>query len=65
MRDQVLNFCRALQGSEPLLITATDAIASVDVIAAAYASIAEGRRIDVPEAVVRAVDAASSGSQVA
>ena len=65
MREQVLNFCRALQGSEPLLITATDAIASVDVIAAAYASIAEGRRIDVPEAVVRAVDAASSGSQVA
>ncbi len=38
LRCQVENFCRAVQGREQLLITAEDAVASVDVIEAAYAS---------------------------
>jgi predicted dehydrogenase len=38
MRAQVGNFCGALQGREELLITAEDALASVAVIEAAYAS---------------------------
>jgi predicted dehydrogenase len=38
MRAQVANFCGALQGREELLITAEDALASVAVIEAAYAS---------------------------
>jgi predicted dehydrogenase len=37
-RRQVDNFARALAGEEPLVITAEDAIASVEVIQAAYAS---------------------------
>jgi predicted dehydrogenase len=39
MRAQVENFCRALHGQEPLLITAEDAIASVAVIEQAYNSL--------------------------
>jgi predicted dehydrogenase len=39
MRAQVQNFCGALQGREQLLITAEDAVASVAVIEAAYASL--------------------------
>ena len=35
---QVTNFARAIRGAEPLLITADDAIASVEVIEAAYRS---------------------------
>lgn len=35
---QVTNFARAIRGEEPLLITADDAIASVEVIEAAYRS---------------------------
>lgn len=38
MRAQVANFCGALQGREELLISAEDAVASVAVIEAAYAS---------------------------
>jgi predicted dehydrogenase len=38
LRRQVENFCGALLGREQLLITAEDAIASVEVIEAAYAS---------------------------
>jgi predicted dehydrogenase len=41
MRRQVANFCGALHGREQLLITAEDALASVAVIEAAYASMAE------------------------
>lgn len=38
-RSQLLNFARAILGQETLLITAEDAIASVEVIEAAYASL--------------------------
>lgn len=37
-RRQIENFCGAVRGDEPLLITAADALASVQVIEAAYAS---------------------------
>lgn len=56
LRGQVENFGAALQGREPLRITAADAIASVEVVQAAYASI--GRDHWVPVAVD---DATSSG----
>ena len=42
MCSQVQNFCGALRGTEPLAITAADAIASVQVIAAAYRSLELG-----------------------
>jgi predicted dehydrogenase len=38
MVDQVRNFCRAFTHGEPLLISTLDALASVEVIAAAYSS---------------------------
>jgi predicted dehydrogenase len=38
-RSQIENFCKAIRKEEPLLITAEDAIASVEVIEAAYASL--------------------------
>ncbi|OWK42953.1 Gfo/Idh/MocA family protein [Fimbriiglobus ruber] len=40
-RSQIGNFARAIQGTEPLLISWEDAIASVDAIAAAYQSLRE------------------------
>jgi len=40
-RDQIGNFARAIRRSEPLLITAEDALASVEVIEAAYRSLRE------------------------
>jgi predicted dehydrogenase len=39
LRRQLDNFCAAVRGSEPLLIQAEDAIASVEVIEAAYHSL--------------------------
>jgi predicted dehydrogenase len=38
-RAQLANFARAIRGTEPLVITTEDAIASVDVIEAAYRSL--------------------------
>lgn len=38
-RDQVTNFTRAIRGEEPLRITWQDAVASVEVIEAAYSSL--------------------------
>jgi predicted dehydrogenase len=38
-RSQVQNFSRAVRGKEALLITAQDALASVEVVEAAYASL--------------------------
>ena len=57
MRSQVQNFCAALRGTEPLAITAADAIASVQVIAAAYRSLALGDWVVVEP--VQSVDSAS------
>ena len=38
-RNQIDNFSRAIRGHEPLVITPTDALASVEVIEAAYAAL--------------------------
>ncbi len=43
LRGQLDNFCRALSGSEPLRITAEDAIASVAAVEAAYESLTNSR----------------------
>jgi predicted dehydrogenase len=42
MRRAVENFCRAVRGEEQLLIKPDEAIASVDVIEAAYRSLGRG-----------------------
>jgi predicted dehydrogenase len=47
MRAQVVNFCRAIQKREPLLITADDAIASVAAIERAYQSLESSRWVRV------------------
>ena len=57
MRNQVENFCAALRGTEPLAITAADAIASVQVISAAYRSLELGDWVAVES--VQSVDSAS------
>ena len=57
MRSQVQNFCGALRGTEPLAITAADAIASVQVIVAAYRSLELGDWVAVDP--VQAMDSAS------
>jgi predicted dehydrogenase len=56
-RRQLANFCSRVLGIEPLLIGSDDAVASVEVIHAAYDSLAEGRWV--------AVDSASSGRPAA
>jgi predicted dehydrogenase len=43
-KAQISNFCAAIDGNERLLIDAADAVASVEVIDAAYASLRSGRR---------------------
>jgi predicted dehydrogenase len=47
MRAQMENFCRALRGQEPLLITVEDAIASVAVVEQAYRSLNDSRWVRV------------------
>jgi predicted dehydrogenase len=42
-RSQIVNFSQAIRGKETLLITAEDAIASVEVIEAAYAALNQNR----------------------
>jgi predicted dehydrogenase len=42
-RDEVRNFARAVRNDESLLITAQDALASVETIEAAYRSLKESR----------------------
>jgi len=49
-RDQVTNFARAIRGEEPLRITAEDAVASVDVIEAAYRSMHDAAWTGVQQA---------------
>jgi predicted dehydrogenase len=53
MRDQVTNFAAAIRGEETLRIDATDAIASVEVIEAAYLSLSQGGWIGVGAPLVR------------
>ncbi len=48
-RRQIENFSAAIQGCEPLLITAADAVASVEAIQAAYRALGEGTWITVSE----------------
>jgi predicted dehydrogenase len=55
MGSQVRNFCRAVTGQERLLITADDAIASVDVVAAAYRSMGRNHWVAVREPVIRSI----------
>jgi predicted dehydrogenase len=62
MVSQVENFCGAVRGDEPLAVTAEDAIASVSVIEAAYASLGQSDWIAVRE--LGGGDAAA-GEQVA
>ena len=50
MRAQLTNFCEALRGREELLITADDALASVAVIEAAYASMTSSAWVPVDPA---------------
>ena len=49
LRGQIDNFCRALRGSEPLRITADDAIASVAVVEAAYESLTNSHWTPIAE----------------
>jgi len=46
-RSQIENFCRVIRGREALLITAEDAIASVEVIEAAYKSLGQNDWVTV------------------
>jgi predicted dehydrogenase len=46
-RSQISNFCRAIRGEEMLLITAEDAIASAEVISAAYDSLRQDHWVPV------------------
>lgn len=59
---QIENFCAALRGGEPLLIQPADAIASVQVIEAAYASLRQCHW--VPIAGVAALGVAALAQQV-
>ena len=47
-RNQITNFSRAVRGQEPLRITAEDALASVEVIEAAYAALRQDHWTAVP-----------------
>jgi predicted dehydrogenase len=46
-RSQIDNFSRAIKGVEPLRVNAADALASVEVIEAAYASLHQRRSMEV------------------
>lgn len=54
MRSQVANFAAAVERREPLRIDATDAMASVEVIEAAYRSLSNGGWVEVEAAAARA-----------
>jgi predicted dehydrogenase len=65
-RSQLDNFARAIAGLEPLIVTAQDGLASVEVIAAAYEVMRRNRWTSVEPAVrdrvVRIASVASTGS---
>jgi predicted dehydrogenase len=65
LRAEVVNFARVLRGREALLITADDAIASVDVIAAAYRSITRRQWVAVASPPVRVVGDTTAAADVA
>lgn len=50
-RSNVVNFCGGIRGEEALLVTAQDAIASVEVIEAAYAALARNQWTTVSQAL--------------
>ena len=60
MRRQVANFCGALRGDEELAVSAADAVASVQVIAAAYESLALGDWVAVES--VQSVDSTTTAT---
>jgi predicted dehydrogenase len=60
MGAQVANFCAAIRDREQIVVTAEDAIASVAVIEAAYASLARSDWVSVRE-----VGGDTAGIQVA
>ncbi len=57
-RSQINNFSRAISGAEPLLITADDAVASVEVIEAAYTALYQNRWTAVGRRLTGARDTA-------
>jgi predicted dehydrogenase len=57
-RSQIENFARAIRGEEKLLITAEDALASVEVIEACYASLKQQNWVPVNGPARRAREAA-------
>jgi predicted dehydrogenase len=62
LSDQVTNFVRAVRGEERLCITAEDALASVEVIEAAYADLGRAHWIQVdPSTSLERVGAGSEG----
>lgn len=54
-RDQLENFSRAIAGDEPLRITAADALASVEVVEAAYVSLRQNQWTEVNGDAARAL----------
>jgi predicted dehydrogenase len=50
-RDQLQNFCGAIRGTERLVVTPEDGLASVEVISAAYAALSQARWQGISSAV--------------
>ena len=50
-RSQIENFARSIRGEEPLLITANDALASMNVIECAYQSLRQNQPVQVSNSV--------------
>jgi predicted dehydrogenase len=58
-RDQIENFSAAVQGLEELVIDATDAVASVDVIRAGYQALEQQAWVTIPATEMAAVSCAA------
>jgi predicted dehydrogenase len=65
LRRQIENFCRAMRGREALLIQAEDAIASVEVIEAAYASLRDCHWVPVHPGVAQVAPLVPLGAELA